>query len=63
MARFRCRTCGQEGDFVYQGRHECPNCGSIDVQFALGVEELPDDDPLIEAMKRLAEKHDDRNED
>jgi Zn finger protein HypA/HybF involved in hydrogenase expression len=50
MARFRCRACGQEGSFVYQaGRHECPRCGSSDVQFALGVEELPDDDPLVEA--------------
>jgi hypothetical protein len=27
-----------------------------DVQFAIGVEELPDDDPLIEAMKRRAEE-------
>jgi hypothetical protein len=24
--------------------------------FALGIEELPDDDPLIEAMKRLTEE-------
>jgi hypothetical protein len=32
------------------------------VQFAIGVEELPDDDPLIEAMKRLAEE-DGKNED
>jgi hypothetical protein len=25
MARYRCRTCSQEGTFVYQaGRHECP---------------------------------------
>jgi hypothetical protein len=54
MARFRCGTCGQEGTFDYVGRHECPNCGSVDVQFALGTEELPDDHPLIEAMKRLA---------
>jgi hypothetical protein len=56
MARFRCRACGKEGTFVYDGRHECPNCSSIDVQFALGIEELPGDDPLIEAMKRLAEE-------
>jgi rubrerythrin len=55
MARFRCRACGQEDTFVYQGRHECPSCGSIDVQFALGVDELTDDDPRIEAMTRLAE--------
>jgi hypothetical protein len=56
VARFRCRACGKEGTFVYDGRHECPNCSSIDVQFALGIEELPGDDPLIEAMKRLAEE-------
>jgi hypothetical protein len=56
MARVRCRACGKEGAFVYDGRHECPNCSSIRVQFALGIEELPDDDPFIEAMKRLAEE-------
>jgi hypothetical protein len=56
VARFRCRACGKGGTFVYDGRHECPNCSSIDVQFALGIEELPGDDPLIEAMKRLAEE-------
>jgi hypothetical protein len=56
VARFRCRACGKEGTFVYDGRHECPNCSSIDVQFALGIEELPGDDPLIKAMKRLAEE-------
>lgn len=62
MARFRCRACGREDTFVYQGRHECPSCGSIDVQFALGVDELTDDDPLIEAMKRLAENHGESSE-
>ncbi|MFB9268016.1 hypothetical protein ACFFWD_33615 [Bradyrhizobium erythrophlei] len=61
MARFRCRSCGKEGTFVYEGRRECPNCGSVDVQFAVGIEELPDDDPLIETMRRLAEEGD--NED
>jgi rubredoxin len=59
MARFRCRVCGLEGTFLYQaGHHECPRCGARDVQFALGIEELPDDDPLIEAMRRLAEDYD-----
>jgi hypothetical protein len=62
MARYRCRARGEEGNFVYDGRHECPNCGSVDVQFALGIEELPDDDPLIEAMERLAEENG-KNED
>ena len=58
MARYRCRACGQEGTFVYDGRDACPNCGSVKVQFAIGIEELADDDPLlIEAMKRLAEEN------
>ena len=64
MARFRCRTCGQEGTFEYQaGRHACPGCGSPDVQFAVGIEELPDDDPLIQAMARLAEQDGEKNDD
>ncbi len=54
MARFRCRTCCKEGTFVYDGRRDCPNCGSIDVQLAIRIEELPDDDAFVEAMKRLA---------
>jgi hypothetical protein len=62
MARYRCGACGKEGTFVYDGRHKCPKCGSVDVQFALGIEQLPDDDPLIEAMKRLAEE-DGKNKD
>lgn len=41
MARFRCRACGQEGEFTYIGGHECPRCGSADVQFALGIDEMP----------------------
>jgi Zn finger protein HypA/HybF involved in hydrogenase expression len=57
MARFRCRACGEEGTFVYDGRRDCPQCGSVDVQLAIGVEELTDDHPLIEAMERLAEQH------
>jgi hypothetical protein len=57
MARFRCRACRQQGTFVYHGRHECPNCGSVDVQFAVGIEELPDNDPLIATMRRLAEEN------
>ena len=57
MARYRCRACGQEGTFFYDGRHACPNSGSVNVQFAIGIEELADDDPLIEAMKRLAEEN------
>lgn len=54
MARFRCRACGQEGTFFYDGRRDCPNCGSVDVQLAICIEELADDDAFVEAMKRLA---------
>jgi Zn finger protein HypA/HybF involved in hydrogenase expression len=54
MARFRCRACGEEGTFVYDGRHECPRCGSVDVQFALSIEQLADDDSLILALTKLA---------
>jgi Zn finger protein HypA/HybF involved in hydrogenase expression len=55
MARFRCRACGREGSFDYTGRHACPNCGSDNVQFALSIEELSDDDPLIVALTKLAD--------
>ena len=56
MAKFRCRTCGKEGTFVYDPeRDTCPICDSIDVQFAFSIEELPDDDPLIEELERPAE--------
>lgn len=40
---------------VYIGGHACPRCGSRDVQLAVRVEELSDDHPLIEEMKRLAD--------
>lgn len=51
MARFRCRACRQEGEFVYDPkRHECPRCGSINVQVALGIEELPDE--FVQALSR-----------
>lgn len=33
----------------------CPLCDSIDVQFAVGVDELPDDDPLMRALTRMAD--------
>jgi rRNA maturation endonuclease Nob1 len=55
MARFRCRTCGEEGTFVYAGGHACPRCGSRDVQLAIAVEELADDDPLIVALAKAAD--------
>lgn len=44
MARFRCAACGREGECIYdKERHECPSCGSADVVFALGIDELPDE--------------------
>jgi hypothetical protein len=54
MARFCCRACGSEGTFAYSGKHECPNCSSDNVQFALNIEELGDD-PLIVALTKMAE--------
>jgi rRNA maturation endonuclease Nob1 len=64
MASFRCRACSQDGDFIYQAsRHVCPRCGSTDVQFAVRIEELPDDDPLIQAMELLAEQDGEKNHD
>jgi hypothetical protein len=52
----RRRGSGQEGPFVYDIGQECPNCGWVDMRFALGIQELPDDDPLIEVTKRSAEE-------
>ena len=64
MAKFRCRTCSKEGTFVYDAeRYTCPICHSLDVQFVIGIEELPDDDPIIETMKRLAKEDDEKNGD
>jgi hypothetical protein len=62
MARFRCRFCDEEGTVIYDGPRNCPNCGSGDVQFAIG-EELNDDHPLVPAMKRLTKQHDGKIED
>jgi len=55
MARFRCRACHQDGTFVYTGGHACPRCGSRDVQIALSIHELDDDDPLIVALTKMAD--------
>jgi rRNA maturation endonuclease Nob1 len=56
MARYRCRRCRGKGQFAYEGIHACPICGSNDVQFALAIDELADDDPLIVALTKLAEE-------
>lgn len=54
MATFRCRTCHQEGECVYDAaRHACPRCGSREVRFAIGVDEMPD--PLVDAILELAD--------
>ena len=51
MARFRCRACGREGTWAYDpARYTCPFCDSIDVQFAVGI-----DEPLIATLTRMAE--------
>lgn len=56
MARFKCRACGGEGQFEYRaGERACPRCGSSDVQIAVSIDDLPDDDPLFEHMRRWAE--------
>lgn len=60
MARFRCRTCGEEGQIDYQpGLRRCPYCGSQNVQIAVSAAELPDDDPIIAGIRKLAEDNDD----
>jgi hypothetical protein len=62
MARFRCRACGQEGEFAYDPeRHNCPRCGSADVVFALGIDELPDEfvETLLPTEPFDDEKHED----
>jgi hypothetical protein len=56
MARFRCHACGGEGQFEYRtGDHACPRCGARDVQLAFSIDELPDDDPFFEALRRPAD--------
>jgi len=40
MARFHCRSCGEEDTFAYTSGHACPRCGARDVQLAIGIAEL-----------------------
>jgi hypothetical protein len=57
MALFRCRSCGKAGTWVYDPeRYTCPICDSIDAQFEISREELPDDDPGAQKMDELAEE-------
>jgi hypothetical protein len=39
----------------HSGKHECPKCGSQNVQFALSIEELGDDNPLTVALTKMDE--------
>jgi hypothetical protein len=56
MARFRCRACGEEGSFEYEGRHVCPRCGSVDVQIAGNHEGYGCDiDRTVEKARQAAE--------
>jgi rubredoxin len=62
MARFRCRVCGQEGEFIYDPEHHaCPVCGSSDVVFALPMDELPDE--LFDALAKAEPLNDETDED
>ena len=55
MARFRCRDCGNEGEFDYRpGARKCPRCDASNVQIAISVMELPADDPLWDRLLTLA---------
>jgi hypothetical protein len=63
MARFRCRDCNSEGTFDYAGILACPRCASTNVQLALSITDLPDDDPLFAAIEKLAEMTDEDDED
>ena len=61
MARFLCTACGRKGECVYETqRHECPDCGSVDVVFALAIDELPDE---LVATLLQAEPLDDEDND
>lgn len=55
MACFCCPDCSSEGTFTYAGTHECPKCGSRNVQFGLSIEELDDDDALTVALTKTDE--------
>jgi predicted Zn-ribbon and HTH transcriptional regulator len=56
VAHIRCRECGVEDSLTFVGRRECPRCGSRDIRFALRIEDFTDDDPVIIAIARLAER-------
>jgi hypothetical protein len=58
MAVFRCRSCGKEGTWVYDPeRYTCPLCDSIDVQFIIPKDEVPEADPLHNAAKNDGKKN------
>ena len=39
---------------TYSQRHACPRCGSPDVQFAIGIDEMPDElmDKMVQALSQ-----------
>jgi len=66
MARFRYRACGQEDTFTYKaGPHTCPRCGSPDVQFAISIDELPNEffDQLIRPVSKIEPEESSTEED
>lgn len=59
MAVFSCRTCGKEGTWVYDPeRFTCPLCDSIDVQFIISRDEVPEGDPLLNDPDSPSKKSD-----
>lgn len=44
-------------------RYTCPICNSIDVQFIIPRDEVPEGDPLRNAANSLSKKDDEKNED
>ena len=58
MAVFSCRTCGKEGTWVYPERFTCPLCDSIDVQFIISRDEVPEGDPLLNDPDSPSKKSD-----
>lgn len=63
MARLRCSACAprRESSTTTRRWHECPNCGSTNVQFALGVEELPEE--FVEALLSAEPLDEHKNQD
>jgi hypothetical protein len=50
------KACHETLKANYDDRREWTKCRSVEVLLAIGIEELPDDAPFIETLKRLAEE-------